>query len=112
MEGLLIEKKDSFVAVVYSGEITLDVTPGMKAEISAATEDVNYKNLIMDLSNVSFIDSSGIGFLVSLNSRVRNAGKTFYLFKPSPQVTKTLDLVQMIKYFKIVNSDEELAALS
>ena len=112
MEGLLIEKRDGLVAVVYSGEITLDVTTGIKAEISAATGDVDYKNLIMDLSNVSFIDSSGIGFLVSLNSRVRNAGKTFYLFKPSPQVVKTLDLVQMIKYFKIISSDEELAALS
>jgi len=112
MEGLLIEKKDGLVAVVYSGEITLDVTPGIKAEVSAATEDVDYKNLIMDLSGVSFIDSSGIGFLVSLNSRIRNAGKTFYLFKPSPQVAKTLELVQMIKYFKIIGSDEELKALS
>ena len=112
MEGLLIEKKDGLVAVVYGGEITLDVTSVMKGEINAATESVDYKNLIMDLSSVSFIDSSGIGFLVSLNSRIRNAGKTFYLFKPSPQVVKTLDLVQMIKYFKIINSDEELAALS
>ena len=112
MEGLLVEKKNGFVTVVYSGEITLDVTPGIKAKIRTATESVDYKNLIMDLSNVSFIDSSGIGFLVSLNSKTRNAGKTFYLLKPSPQVVKTLDLVQMTKYFKIVNSDEELAALS
>ena len=112
MEGLLIEKRNGLILVVYSGEITLDVTSGIKAEINEAMQSTDYKNLVMDLSNVSFIDSSGIGFLVSLNSRIRNAGKTFYLFKPSPQVVKTLELVQMIKYFKAIDSDEELEALS
>ncbi len=108
MEGLRIEQRNGAVIVTIGGEITMENTPELKQEVEQAIKG-DYEHLILELSDVSFIDSSGIGFLVSMSTRVGNAGKSFELLKPSPQVTKTLELVQLIKYFRILRSDDELA---
>jgi len=89
--------------------MTLDVTGELKVAFDAILADAEC--LILDLSGVSFIDSSGIGFLVSLASRVENEAKSFYLYRPGAQVVRTLELVQLKKYFKIIGTEEELAPL-
>lgn len=111
MEGLSIEKKSKAVLAVYDGELTLDVTQDLKKNLKHALDETGFKILVLDLSKVNFIDSSGIGFLVSLASRLRNAGVDFRMLKPSVQVGKTLELVQLKSYFNIIESGEELEGL-
>jgi anti-sigma B factor antagonist len=65
----------------------------------------------MDLSRIRFMDSAGIGFLVAMNTRVQNGGGSFYLYKPSLQVTKTLELVQLIDFFEFCATEDELSSL-
>jgi len=110
MEDLRIERKRSVVLAAYAGEMTLEVTRRLRRALEQAMgEDDDC--LIFDLSGVSFVDSSGIGFLVSLSTRVENEGKSFYLYRPDAQVVRTLELVQLKKYFKILGTEEELAPL-
>lgn len=112
MENLQIEKRNKAVLVTCSGEITLDVTPRLRECIEAELGGGGYSFLVLDLSEVRFIDSSGIGFLVALSTRIEEQDKSFYLLRPGAQVLKTLELVQLKRYFKILRSDEELAALT
>lgn len=111
MEGLSIERTNRLVVAAWNGEITIDVTPGLKAELERVLEKGGFDCLVLDLSAVDFIDSSGIGFLVSLASRIDNDAKSFYLYRPGPQVEKTLELVRLRKYFKMLNTEDELAPL-
>ncbi len=46
----------------------------MEAEL--ASDEVSA--IVLDLSGVEFMDSSGIGFLVSMQTRMRAAGKAFH----------------------------------
>lgn len=108
MEGLNIEKKNGAVLIAYKGELTLDVTQELKMNIHNALEESGQGLLVLDLSKVDFIDSSGIGFLVSMASRLKNSGVDFHMFKPSIQVSKTLELVQLKSYFSIIESEQEL----
>ncbi|WP_461208791.1 STAS domain-containing protein [Desulfocurvus sp. DL9XJH121] len=111
MENLSIEQKGGAILIGYSGELTLDTTPGVRSEVQAAQEGADFACMIVDLSEVGFMDSSGIGYLVSLASRVEDGGRSFHLYRPSAQVLRTLDLVQLKKYFKVLNSEAELAPL-
>ena len=45
--------------------------------------------LVCDLKQVSFLDSSGIGFLVFLNNKVRQKGGQCYLHQFNDVVLKT-----------------------
>lgn len=110
MESLHVTRKDETLYIGYDGEITIEDTAELKRTIEGLLGEP-YGSVVMDLSKVGFMDSSGIGFLVALNTRVQNAGKKFYLFRPSQQVKKTLELVQLIRFFEIAEDEEELTTL-
>jgi anti-sigma B factor antagonist len=111
MENLRVEKKDGGLVIRCEGEITLDGTPGLKRSIEDALGGGAVDAVVMDLSRVRFMDSAGIGFLVAMNTRVQNGGGSFYLYKPSQQVTKTLELVQLIDFFEFCATEDELSGL-
>lgn len=111
MENLRIERTGGVILAAYEGEMTLEVTRGLRQAVGEVLADGDVDCLIFDLTGVSFMDSSGIGFLVSLASRIENESRSFYLYRPDPQVLRTLELVQLKKYFKIITTQEELAPL-
>ena len=111
MEAMTLRKQGSAVIVALSGEITLEISSELKKTLDPALDGGNFTNLVVDLSSVTFMDSSGIGFLVALNTKIMGAGNTMYLLKPSEQVRKTFELVQLNTFFKILDTDEELEAL-
>jgi anti-sigma B factor antagonist len=105
MENLQIKQQDGSIFAVYSGEITLDIVQDLKSEILKAVEGQEATSLLLDLSGISFIDSSGIGFLVAMNTRMKNAGNELVICRPSTQVKKTLELVQLLDFFTIREAD-------
>lgn len=111
MEAFRIEKKDDTVIIAFSGEITLEITSELKREIDDSLRDSVFDNLIVDLAEVTFMDSSGIGFLVALNTKIMGIGKKMYLFKPSNQVSKTLELVQLHNFFNMLEDDDDLLTI-
>lgn len=48
-------------------------------------------SMVMDLSEVHYIDSAGIGALVSINTWLERYGRKLNLYKPTPPVEKLLD---------------------
>lgn len=111
METLNLEQKGSLCIIRYSGELTLEVIDKLKQQLQEYLATEECPNLVMDLSQTVFLDSSGIGFLVHLNNRKKSSNKTFYLLSPSPQVRKTLSLVKLIEYFKIIDKEQDLQDL-
>lgn len=106
------QEKDGCLVARYAGEITMEVTQDFKREVEKALEGSDAKALVLDLSQVSFMDSSGIGFLVACNTRLQTSGRVLALLAPSSQVRKTLALVQLMEFFKVAESEDELTRLS
>lgn len=110
METLLLSFKNGGLHVTPGREITIDEVSELKKSFESILTE-HQAPLVLDLSGVGFIDSSGIGLLAALNTRMKNAGRLLVLRKPSPNVRKTLELVQLLPYFEIADSDEELIGL-
>ncbi len=111
MDQLRIEERDGAVFLSFLGEITLDITSDLKEKIEGVLADSDVSNIVVDLSRISFLDSSGIGFLVALNTKLKGLGKKMFLFKPSTQVKKTLELVQLASFFQMLDDDDDLLTL-
>lgn len=111
MEELQLEKQDSTCVIRYSGELTLEVTPQLKQKLEEPLQSGECQTLVMDLAKTVFMDSSGIGFLVALNNRMRQNKNKFFLLAPSPQVRKTLTLVKLIDFFEIIENEDELSSI-
>ncbi len=63
--------------------------------------------VLVDLQNVTFIDSFGLGLLVSMQSKLRRSNSKLYLCAPPEQMDCLLELANVKVMFEIFSSREE-----
>ena len=61
----------------------------------------------VDISDVRYINSSGIGVLITILTKFRNKGGEVVLINPSEQVKKLLIITKLNAIFNIVNNQQE-----
>jgi len=62
---------------------------------------------VIDIENVKYINSTGIGVLITLLTKFRNQGGEVVIIKPSEHVQKLLIITKLTAIFKIADSIEE-----
>jgi anti-sigma B factor antagonist len=67
----------------------------------------NVKLCAIDLSEVRYMNSSGIGVLITLLTKFRNKGGEVVLINPSEQIKKLLIITKLNAIFNIVTSEQE-----
>lgn len=104
------ERRDAPVAVLHcSGQLTATNAESFKATVTRLL-DGQIARLIVDLEQVTFLDSAGIGALVAAMKRTRARGGDIALCALPAPVAMTLRLVHMDKALGIFPN--ELVALS
>ena len=63
-----------------------------------------HKNIQIDLSETIFVDSCGLGALISLHKTTCNRKGIVRLLNPTPPVQQILELTRMHRIFEIVNN--------
>jgi anti-anti-sigma factor len=65
--------------------------------------------VLIDLQNVNFIDSSGLGALVSAMKTVRSAGGKLFICSVNDQVKLLFELTKMDRVFEIFANQDEFS---
>ena len=68
-----------------------------------------YKQMVLDLGHVSYIDSSGLGVLVGLHTTARKAGGGIKLAKLSPFLKDMLQITRVFTVFEVFGRAEDAA---
>ncbi len=99
-DGFDVRRVDSGAEVLLelSGELDTD---GVERLESAARHLPAHGHVTIDLSDLAFMDSSGIGVLMSLDLRSRAEQWTLELRAPQPQVLRVLKLCGFDDRFEI-----------
>lgn len=63
---------------------------------------------IVDISELRYINSSGIGVLITILTKFRNKGGEVYLMRPSESVQKLLVITKLNAIFQIIQSEAEV----
>jgi anti-sigma B factor antagonist len=97
---LVIETSDDGEAVVLSlqGELDLTSAPTFERELRAA-ESANPRRLIIDLSRLEFMDSTGLRALLLARGRAQSDGYSLALRRGPRQVQRVLELTQTVDAF-------------
>jgi anti-sigma B factor antagonist len=83
-----------FLIVGVSGEIDMDTAPDLeKALIEAAT--VGGQRVIVDLTGVSFMDSSGLGALVGGHTRLVQSGGDLQIVVSRPLTRRLFEVTAL-----------------
>ncbi|MFL5729508.1 MAG: STAS domain-containing protein [Cytophagaceae bacterium] len=77
--------------------------------VDLVNDKVNESILLcaIDLSGVRYMNSSGIGVLITLLTKLRNKGGEVVLINPSDQIKKLLIITKLNAIFNIVASEQE-----
>ena len=88
------------------GRLDVALAPAFREQVKRLL-DAGSTKLIIDLGEVSFVDSSGLNALVSLykatNERNLNNDVTMRLLHPPPPVQQVLELTRIHHLFEIVH---------
>jgi anti-sigma B factor antagonist len=61
---------------------------------------------VVDLTDITMLDSSGIGLLVQLLTNSKQRGGSLKLLNPSPFAVKTLKMIGLLKLFEVFDDPE------
>jgi anti-sigma B factor antagonist len=93
--------QDLFVIKITLSEVlTLDV-PDLKEKLQQAIINKGIKKLVIDLSDVKIITSSGIGIFLNINQSLKSGLR---LASPQHEVEKVLQLTKVTSVIKVFNT--------
>jgi anti-anti-sigma factor len=75
------------------------VTAGVKRDALLLIDGA--ANVVIDLATVEFIDSSGVGLLVSLFKTVRGRGRRAAFSAPRPEVRRVMEIIKLDRIFEL-----------
>ena len=99
-------KQGDALTVYLTGEIDHCVAEGLRNEIEMLIVAHDPHRLILDFSQVSFMDSSGIGLLMGRYRALGMRGKCVQVINVNSHIAKLLRLSGVGKYIEICGSEK------
>jgi anti-sigma B factor antagonist len=100
------ESADAGCTIALTGEVDVYTSPRLREELSGAVE-AGCLHIIVAMDGVDFIDSSGLGVLVSALRRVKEQGGTLRLVCTKEAILKILRITGLDKVFPLFTTVEE-----
>lgn len=107
MEFNLRTEKDVDI-LELKGEVDLQYSPELREKILSSLK--NKRPLLIDMGEVSYIDSSGIASLVEGLQTAKNSSLSYGLMRVSDAASQVLTLTRLDNVFPMYNSLDEFVA--
>ncbi|HNW30397.1 MAG TPA: STAS domain-containing protein [Spirochaetota bacterium] len=95
-----IREEPDIVHVIVNGDIEMMTIKNFKEKLFEIGHNIN-KDIEIDLSHVDYIDSSGVGVLISLLKLQKKKEKNLHISKVSAKVLNVLKLSSLSDVFEM-----------
>jgi anti-sigma B factor antagonist len=102
------EMKNNALVIRLTGDLIGENNSAAVVEVVTGAIQQKVKNCVVDISGLRYINSSGIGLLITILTKFRNKGGEVYLMKPSESVQKLLVITKLNAIFQIIQSEDEV----
>jgi anti-anti-sigma factor len=102
---LSVSSRDDCVIATISGDLDIASGPALREELLHLL-GTEVSHIVVDLSAVTFCDSSGLAVLIGVGRRAGLLGGWLRLVAPAPQVTAVLRLTGLDLQFEIFETTE------
>ena len=99
------EKQNGVCICSLEGEVNINTSP----ELRKVFDDIiksSEKKVLIDFTNVSYIDSSGLATLIEMFQRLKKIGGSLRLSNMSQKVKNVFEITKLYKLFEIFDSRE------
>jgi anti-sigma B factor antagonist len=101
----LLDRSTALVTVV--GEIDFETAPRFDQSLSEAVEDESTHGIVVDLSAVSFLDSSALNALIRCFERQKRRMEGLCLVARDSRVTTLLEVTRLDRVLRVVPDREQ-----
>jgi anti-sigma B factor antagonist len=98
-----VSERDHLAVLALRGEVDVSTAPKLRQQlVELATEGRPW--VVVDLSEVAFLDSTGLGVLVSGLRRFRLLGGDLILAAAQPRILRVLEITRLDRAFDLFAS--------
>jgi len=101
-----VSQRDGVTVVEIEGRFDAVSAPQIKSELHSLIEDGNIR-LVLDLAKMDFVDSAGLGVLVSCLRRAAAEGGDLRLAQVPPFCRSIFELTRLTRVFDVSQSTED-----
>ena len=101
MERFSINEAAASITIRMNGEIVMDVIRELRGEVALYLQEYDLETVVVDLGDLEFMDSSGIGFFIGLKKQLQKEARTLRLHNPSPAIAKLFCMLKLDEYFQM-----------
>jgi anti-sigma B factor antagonist len=96
--SLAVERSqvDGYELLAVEGELDIATAPRMIAALNEAFAELRLP-LVVDLSSVDFMDSTGLALLMNAYRRVRRLGHGFAIVCPGGPISRVFEIADMVE---------------
>ncbi len=105
--GYTIETKNSNLMVHFYGELDHHITEIARLKIDHKYSDINLKNIIFDLSQLTLMDSSGIGLIMGRYKNVTEKKGKMAIVSSNVYIDRILKMSGLLKIIKVFTNIED-----
>lgn len=99
--------EDGYLLIRLSGDITIGCSLSYKEELKKAMADHDCYRVLVDLEDVAFMDSSGLGMLISLFKEVNEHDGKIVFFNLQDYIVKLISLVRLDQVLTVAEDEAE-----
>ncbi len=101
---------DKITIFDVTGDIDLANSPAVRKALLREVKEKRTPRVVMNLSKVRYIDSSGVASLVEGLKASRDSGTRFILFGLSTSAREVLQLSRLLRIFEVYDNEEQALA--
>lgn len=95
-----VKRQNEYVTAYLFGELDHHSSQQVKTELDEVIKEHRDADLILDLRNLSFMDSSGLGVILGRYKRLKVYGNNMYIKNANRQIEKVFDVSGIYKLIK------------
>jgi stage II sporulation protein AA (anti-sigma F factor antagonist) len=103
-----LRRKNRTLIIYIKGELDLVTANDFREAVDRTMEEMMAKNLLIDLSNVSFIDSSGLGVILGRFRKISAKNGQLILVGLNPNVKRILELSGILSFIPVCTDETEV----
>jgi anti-sigma B factor antagonist len=104
--GMDVAERDGWAVLSVTGEIDVATAPRLREKLVSLVADGHHR-IIVDLDQVDFLDSTGLGVLVGALKRVRTHDGELALVCTKPRILKGFEITGLTRVFPMHESVDE-----
>jgi anti-sigma B factor antagonist len=103
-----VDDRDDHAVVTATGEIDVETAGSLSESVTEALAQA--PRVLLDLSAVTFIDSTGLGVLVRAHRAAEARGGFFAVVHPTPQTRKLVRVLGLDQLLHVYDTHEQALA--